>query len=199
MAKWSNAPKEIVDLIASYGGVRTVDLVCHDGDVETLAQMLHANPDLAVSERLDNPMLRRLIMHYQPNILKLSPDPAAWWSHATPATPDQARWAMENGLDPNRRNWLGITMLHRCAAKAQIDVAQVCLEYGADINPIETEWSSTPLAWAAREGKREMVDWLLKKGANPYLPEDESWALPIEWAKRRGHREILEVLKRAEV
>jgi ankyrin repeat protein len=87
--------------------------------------------------------------------------------------------------------------LHRCAAKAQIDIAQVCLDYGADINQIETEWSSTPLAWAAREGKKEMVEWLLKKGANPRLPEDESWALPIEWAKRCGHREIVQLLANA--
>ena len=60
---------------------------------------------------------------------------------------------------------------------------------------LETEWSSTPLGWAARKGKKEMVQWLLKKGANPNLPNDEHWALPIEWAKRRGHHEIAELLK----
>jgi ankyrin repeat protein len=195
MAKWSGVPKEMVDLIASYGGVRSVDLVCHDGDVETLAQMLHANPNLAVGERLDNPLLRRVILRYQPDILKRSPDPTAWWSLATPASPEVARWAMEHGLDPNRRNWLGITLLHRCAAKGESEIGQVCLDHGADIDVLETEWSSSPLGWAAREGKKEMVQWLLKKGANPNLPEDERWALPIEWAKRRGHHEIVQVLK----
>ena len=47
--------------------------------------------------------------------------------------------------------------------------------------------------WAAREGKKEMVEWLLKKGARRDLPEDEPWALPAAWAKRRGHREIVEL------
>ncbi len=67
----------------------------------------------------------------------------------------------------------------------------VCLDFGADIDAIDTEWSSTPLGWAAREDKKEMVEWLLNKGAKPNLPEDEPWALPSEWAKRRGHQEIM--------
>jgi len=195
MAKWSGAPKEIVDLIASHGGVRTVDLVCHDSDVETLAQMLHANPQLSVGERLDNPPIMELILRYQPDILKRTPDPTAWWSFGTPKNPEFARWLMKRGLDPDRRNWLGITLLHRCAAKGDIEMAQVCLDFGADINATETEWSSTPLGWAAREGKKEMVEWLLRKGAKANLPEDEPWALPLEWATRRGHVDIAELLK----
>ncbi len=65
---------------------------------------------------------------------------------------------MERGLDPNRPNSLGITLLHRCAATGNIPVATVCLEFGADIKAIEAEWSSTPLGWAAREVKKEMVE-----------------------------------------
>ena len=195
MARWSGAPKEVIDLIASYGGARSVDLVCHDGDIETLAQMLHANPQLTVEERLDNPRITELLLRYQPDLLKRRPDPTAWWSNATPKDAGYARWLMERGLDPNRPNWLGITLLHRCAAKGDSEIAQVCLDFRADINALETEWSSTPLGWAAREGRKEMVEWLLKKGANPKLPEDERWARPLEWAKRRGHTEIVGLLQ----
>src|SRR5262249_35496206 len=120
----------IVELIASYGGVRSVDLVCHDGDVETLAQMLHANPRLPVHPS-DNLRILELVLRHQPDFLNRQPDPAAWWSSATPKTPEFARWLMEHGLDPNRPNWLGITLLHRCAAKGEIAVAQVCLDFGA--------------------------------------------------------------------
>jgi ankyrin repeat protein len=194
MAKWSGAPKEIVNLIASYGGVRDVELVCHDGDVETLAQMLHANPNLEVGERLDNPQIMQLILRHQPDILQRTPDPTPWWSHATPKDPAYARWLMEHGLDPNRRNWLGITMLHRCAAKGDIEMAQVCLDFGADIHAIETDSSSTPLGVAARVGKKDMAEWLLKKGADPNLPEEEPWARPLEWARRRARQEIVELL-----
>jgi ankyrin repeat protein len=191
MAKHVGAPKEIVDLIASYGGVMGAGLA----DIETLAAMLHANPNLRVGERFDSPEMITLLLRYQPDLLSRSPDPTPWWSMATPPTPDLARWLMERGLDPNRRNWLGITLLHRCAGKGDTGVASVCLEYGADINAVETEWSSTPLGWAAREGKKEMVEWLLARGADPHLPEDESWALPSQWAARRGHRDIADLLR----
>jgi len=155
MAKFVSAPKEMQDLIASYGGVLGADLA----DVETLSAMLHANPKLSVGEKVDNPQLMKLILRYQPDILKRTPDPTAWWSLGTPKNPEFARWLMERGMDPNRRNWLGITLLHRCAAKGDILMAQVCLDYGADIDATETEWSSTPLGWAAREGQKEMVEW----------------------------------------
>jgi hypothetical protein len=197
MAKWSGAPKEIIDLIASYGGVRTLELVCHDNDLETLAQMLSAKPDLPLPEQLGNPEIMKLFLRYQPDILRRTPDPTPWWSLATPKNPEFARWLMERGLDPNRRNWLGITLLHRCAAKGEIETAQVCLDFGGDINIVETDSSSTPLACAARAGKKEMVEWLLEKGADPSVPQDEPWARPIEWAKRRGHQEIVQVLQQA--
>lgn len=195
MARWKKAPQEIIDLILSYGGVRTVDLVCHDGDLETLAQMLDANPRLEVTERLDNPQITDLILRYQPDLLRRVPDPTPWWSNAIPKSPEFARSLMEQGLDPNRPNWLGITLLHRCAAKGSIDIASVCLEFGANINVTETDSSSTPLGIAARSGKTEMVRWLLEKGADPSLPEDEAWARPIEWAKRKGHAEIVSLLQ----
>jgi ankyrin repeat protein len=194
MARWTGAPKEIIDVIASYGGVRTPDLVCHDNDIETLAQMLSVNPQLPVGEQWGSPEMMKLILKHQPDILRQSPDPTPWWSLATPKSPEYARWLMERGLDPNRRNWLGITLLHRCAAKGEFEIAQVCLDFGAEIDVIETDSSSTPLACAARTGKKEMVEWLLQKGANPNAPDDEPWAQPREWAKRRGHQQIVDSL-----
>jgi ankyrin repeat protein len=200
MAKWSGAPKEIVDLIASYGGALTVELVCHDDDVQTLANMLRANPHLdftnALGASLRSRQCMELILRYQPDILK---SPAAydtaWWDLGTPNGAEHARWLMERGLDPRRGNWLGATLLHRCAAKGNMEVAAVCLEFGADINATDADACSTPLGWAAREGKLEMVNWLLGEGADPNLPHDKSWALPLAWAERRGHKHVAERLR----
>jgi len=192
MARHVGAPQEIVELIASYGGSWSADLA----DVSTLAAMLRANPQLSVGERLDNRQIMELLLRYKPDILRQSPDPSAWWDGFIPNTPEYARWLMDHGLDPNRRNWLGITYLHRCAAKGDIEIAKVFLERGADINAIETDYSSTPLGWAARDGRKEMVRWLLNQGADPDLPDDEAWARPHEWAKRKGHDEIVGLLGR---
>jgi ankyrin repeat protein len=192
MARHAGAPREMVDLIASYGGARTVELVCYDGDVETLAAMLHANPQLHFDEHAVHCVISEghlqameLILRYQPDILRRMTLRRA-------KTPDFGRWLMERGLDPNRGNWLDVTPLHRCGSDGNTELADVCLEFGADIDAIDVEYCSTPLGWAARAGRKEMVEWLLRKGATPELPADKPWARPLAWAQRRGHHEIIE-------
>jgi ankyrin repeat protein len=195
IAKHIGAPKEIQDLLASYGGV----MGAYFADVETLAAMLHANPQLYVEERLEEPQILQLILMHQPNYLKTPIDPSAWWSGDTLKSAEHARWLFDHGLDAKRCNWLGITLLHRCAINGDNGdpaVAAVCLDYSADIDAIDTEWNSTPLGWAARKGTKDMVAWFLQHGADPTLPKDAAWAQPIEWAKRRGHQEIVELLKK---
>ena len=80
---------------------------------------------------------------------------------------------------------------------AMLRSAAVCLEFGADVNATDTT-CSTPMGWAAREGKMETVEWLLGKGADPHLPREKSWARPSAWATRRGHQQIMERLNKFE-
>ncbi len=202
MAKWVGASQEIIDLIASYASKPATDSDSQEIDLITLDRMLQVNPKLNVDKFLGyiiNGEKREhldLILRYQPDLLSRKIiDPSAWWDNSTFKSPEITRWLMERGMSPNRRNWLGITPLHRCAAEGDIPIADVLLGFNADINAVETEWSSTPLGWAARHGQKDMAEWLLKKGADPGLPENESWALPIAWAKRRGYKEIVVLLK----
>ncbi len=60
------------------------------------------------------------------------------------------------------------------------------LEFGADINAIDEEYRSTPMGWAAREGQEDMVDILLKRGADPNGGEE--WTKPLVWAERREYK-----------
>jgi len=66
-------------------------------------------------------------------------------------------------------------------------------EFGADLNAIDEEYRSTPLAWAARSNLTDMAQWLLDNGADPDLAA-EPWAHPLHWAERRGHAEIVAML-----
>jgi uncharacterized protein len=202
MAKWVNAPQEMIDLIAAHASKTPTDSDSKLVDPDTLGQMLQVNPKLDADKFLGNIINEEkrehldLILHYQPDILsRKTIDPSAWWDSNTFKSPEMARWLMEGGLNPNLGNWLGIKKLHRCAAKNEIQIAEVLLDFGADINSIETEWNSTPLGWAARHGQKAMVEWLLKKGANPSDPKNKPWARPLAWAEQRQHKEIAELLK----
>jgi ankyrin repeat protein len=202
MAKWVEAPQEITDLIASHTSRTPAGSDSKLINLDTLNNMLQVNPNLDADKFLGSIINEEkreyldLILRYQPAILsRKTIDPSAWWDYGTFKSPEVARWLMERGLSPNLSNWLGIKPLHRCAAKSDLLIADVLLEFGADINSIDTEWCSTPLAWAARHGQKDMVEWLLKKGADPTQPENELWARPLAWAERRGYKEIAELLK----
>jgi ankyrin repeat protein len=124
---------------------------------------------------------------------------------AIPWSAVQARKLLARGLDPNRTDWLGKTFLHACAARGDRSTAAVFLDAGADINARSIEFDETPLATAIRSGfasqepevaerRRQMVEFLLKRGARANLPDDEPWATPLAWARKLGLADIEEIL-----
>jgi ankyrin repeat protein len=124
---------------------------------------------------------------------------------AIPWSAPLARRLLARGLDPNRTDWLGKTFLHACAATGGRSVAAVFLNAGADINARGLEFNETPLAAAVRSGlgskepklaerRRQMVEFLLKRGAATNLPDDEPWATPLAWARKLGVADLEEIL-----
>jgi ankyrin repeat protein len=99
------------------------------------------------------------------------------------------------------------TLLHRAAsdgstwgqevmtAEERTTFATILLQAGARFDIRDTILKSTPLAWAVRWGREEMVELLLQYGAPPIEPDAEPWAQPIAWAKRYGHETILRLLE----
>ncbi len=191
-AKRDGAPAEILKLLASHGGMLDAELASYDGDIEALALMLTANPQLCVYEHMstDDEEVLRLVMRFQPSVLSKK-------SFNGAKSVEHARWLLDHGIDPRTPNWLGVTPLHRLAIEGKIEMAALCLEYGAEIDPIDDEYSSTPLGWAARAGRKEMLEWLLERGANANAPADIAWAQPLAWAELFGHAEVADVLRQA--
>jgi ankyrin repeat protein len=125
-----------------------------------------------------------------------------------PKSPALVRELLSRGLDPNGRNWLGRTILHACAENGDRSVAAVFLAAGADINARDFEFQGTPLAAAVRyqpwcrnddraehaDRQRQMVEFLLKRGAATNLSGDKPWATPLAWARQRGLADVEEML-----
>jgi ankyrin repeat protein len=106
---------------------------------------------------------------------------------------DSAEFLLRNGMDPNTMSWHGVTLLHDMAQKGWADRVRLLVEHGADLDRIEDEYRSTPLGLAARWGHREIVEMLLKAGANVNRSGAE-WSTPPAWATSRGHTEIAKML-----
>jgi len=104
-------------------------------------------------------------------------------------------------IDPNvgRR---GSTVLHFVAARgtlsesARVRFAAMLIDHGARLDLRDDLLLSTPLGWACRWGRKEMVELLLSRGASSAEPDAEPWATPLAWANKMGHSEIADLLRR---
>lgn len=106
---------------------------------------------------------------------------------------DGATYMMEKGMNPNTMSWQHVTILHDMAQKGFIDKAELLIKYGADLNPVDEAYQSTPLGLASRWGQTEMVEYLLSKGADPNKA-GASWATPLSWARKKGYDKVEEIL-----
>lgn len=72
-------------------------------------------------------------------------------------------------VDPLLVNALGrenLTPLHIAAREGNRDIAMWLVAHGADTMAVDAKHGDTPLGWAAYYGKIDVVDALLKTGAN---------------------------------
>ncbi len=187
--------RDMVELLCSHGAARSVELLAYYGDVETAAAVFATDPSCAD----DPPALENaarqghgafvwLLLHHAPEL----PRRVAVGAKTAALT----QLLFRHGMDPNHASWLGVTALHRCAGRGDVDNAVLFLERGATLDVRDDEYRSTPLAWAAREGQTAMAELLLARGARLNLPDDPPWATPLAWARRRGHGDVVDLLQR---
>jgi ankyrin repeat protein len=197
---------ELYELMLKHGGKETniFEDAINTNDLEAVKKMLKQDPNLAkdpngfhgegimsgVAKKGYREMIKLLMDHGAtvPNVSKWGA--SYYFQHI-----DIAENFLKNGMDPNHKNWLGITVLHRFAGSGNIEKAQLVLSYGADIHARDTEYCTTPLGYAARQGQKEMVKFLLMNGSRTNLPDDEAWATPLAWAEKKGHAEIADLLR----
>jgi ankyrin repeat protein len=105
--------------------------------------------------------------------------------------------------DPNIRNGKGTTILHEIAASRggltaddRIAYATLMLDRGARLDVRDNLLESTPLGWACRWGRVELVQLFLDRGAHPVEADTEPWARPIAWARKAGRSDIVSLLDR---
>jgi hypothetical protein len=72
----------------------------------------------------------------------------------------------------SKPKWIGMTRLPGLAgygkSEPRFTDAELLIENGTNIEAIDEEDTSTPLAWATKQGRTGMVALLLDKGANPH-------------------------------
>ncbi len=165
------------------------------GRQETLAELL-----LWSSAAGGHPELVRLAL---PRMTWPRDDPRWWWMlwHPLYRSLECFRLVLER-CDPNVRLFFGRTSLHDvmglhgrdAETELRIAFAIALLDAGARLDLRDDLLKSTPLGWACRWGRVDLVKLLLERGADPVEADAEPWATPRAWAEKKKHSAVLALL-----
>jgi ankyrin repeat protein len=134
-----------------------------------------------------------------PHMTRKRDDP--WWNYALMyALPGTFELVLEHGVDPDVPGGGGYTLLHHLATdfiveETRVIRATMLLDAGASLSRRDPLLQSTPLGWACRWGRTELVQLYLTRGADAVEANAEPWARPLSWATKGGHGEITELLR----
>ena len=98
----------------------------------------------------------------------------------------------------------GMTLLHEVVTMRghvtdaeRVAFAAAALDAGAPAGLRDDTLKSTPLGWASRCGREELVRLFLDRGIDPVERDAEPWATPLAWAEKKGHTGIVSLLRDA--
>jgi ankyrin repeat protein len=108
---------------------------------------------------------------------------------------------LRHGVDANVSRF-GQTTLHFAAARQgnlsgaeRARFAAMLLDHRARLDLRDELLKSTPLGWACRWGRKELVVLLLARGAPIEESDAEPWAAPLAWAEKMKQDAVLAVLR----
>lgn len=125
-----------------------------------------------------------------------------WWNYVLlhAKSPGGFKLILDHGVDPDVVSDGGYTILQHlasdyCDQDASVARATILLDAGGSLTRRDPFLKSTPLGWACRWGRIDLVRLYLSRGADASEPDAEPWATPLAWAKKGGHDEIVKLLK----
>lgn len=95
--------------------------------------------------------------------------------------------------DPDVKNDDGTPALGLAAIFGRMEIAALLVDAGASLDLPASETGDTALHWAAFNGRLQMVEYLLSKGASA-LATNKRGQTPQQWAEKRGHVEVAALL-----
>jgi cytohesin len=101
---------------------------------------------------------------------------------------------LANGASVAALNSEGATALHDAALAGQTAAAGLLLGRGAAIDARDEAHGATPLFLAASWGRKQMVEFLLEKGAGKLI-RNKAGKSPKEAAAENNHAEVVELLR----
>lgn len=109
---------------------------------------------------------------------------------------DQLNKLLERGESPNAQDKAGYCALHYAARAGHLDICNLLISAGAEVNVVTKAGGSTPLHRAAMAGNPKVIQLLIEAGANIKM-QDADGRTALHRAAERG--ELLAVKTLLEV
>jgi ankyrin repeat protein len=214
---WNHADDSVKNLLLDRGAKPQPYMVAEAHDIEEAKRQLAQIP----SEELARELAWSAADHGCPQIVALAlahlnwatDDPRWHWILIQPirgagadSLKNEGRFQcleilLKHGVDPNVGRF-NQTALHFAAArhgeipeKDRVRFAAMLLDYGARLDIRDDLLQSSPMGWACRWGRYELVELLVSRGAAVVEKDAAPWATPQAWAQKMNHSEILALLK----
>lgn len=108
---------------------------------------------------------------------------------------EMVREILATNPDMEVRDSLGATALHDAMFQKNMEVIQLLLDYGFDVNAVSPVNGFTPLHHAVRVNNVDAAKMLLAFNADKTI-KDAKGLTPLEKAKKEGKREMVLLLER---
>jgi len=111
---------------------------------------------------------------------------------------DSVELLILSGADINAKNNIGGTVLHHLTTDGQVDnvdMIESLLANGANINAKDNITGGTPLHYAAMNGYKNIVEFLIANGADTYC-KAHGEATPLMLAEGEGHKDVADLLRK---
>lgn len=106
-----------------------------------------------------------------------------------------AELLLKHGADTEKTRYAGSRPLHWAARFNHLDIIELLLDSGADINPQMNIYRETPINSAAKHGAFDAVDLLIERGADANVIGPENRTV-LSHVARRGSTDLMEKLLR---
>jgi len=176
---WNN--REVIDLLLRRGAsVHNLRIAAGLGRTDVMEDFFNADGTLKPEAgKIAWPFGDPEISNLAPPVKKALQAGLAGWTHSD-------------------REIINNAFIYACIHN-RLEAADLLLAKGAEINAIPPgfDYAGTGLHYAALNGHREMVDFLLERGADPTIRDPKVNNLPAGWAEYGGHPALKEHLERA--
>ena len=107
---------------------------------------------------------------------------------------EAVRALLQQGADANESQGDGMTGLHWAAQRGELEIAELLITAGANVNAGTRIGRYTPLHLAGRVGSAPMVDALIEAGSNVHAVTTNSGVTPLHLAAESGSADAIRAL-----